>query len=230
MRLRFVAPRLVSVRLPLRASLRLPLRASLRSPCRGTGLALCVRPPTRASASAALTQALPQGVQRLGPERISSAALARPTRVAPSLCLGTPPEQVAPSVATRSATICALLHTQRPGHATRAISAAPRRRGRAGQRLRHGGSVLWQDPPCPPLTKGSEGSPKRSAGPRMHERVAHAWDAAKPSTESVKRMPRDAAKPSTESVKRMRRSAAKPSTERIAHVSGASDKIEESHA
>jgi hypothetical protein len=223
MRPRFVAPRLVSVRLPLRASLRsplraslrLPLRASLRSPCRGTGLALCVRPPTRASASAALTQALPQGVQRLGPERISSAALARPTRVAPSLCLGTPPEQVAPSVATRSATICALLHTQRPGHATRAISAAPRRRGRAGQRLRHGGSVLWQDPPCPPLTKGSEGSPKRSAGPRMHERVAHAWDAAKPSTESVKRM---------------RRSAAKPSTERIAHVSGASDKIEESHA
>jgi hypothetical protein len=163
---------------PSLAWLRLPHRASLSSPHRGTGLALCVRPPFRASASAALTQALPQGLQRLGPERISSAALARPSQVAPALRPGTAPEQAAPSGAPHLAPNSAPLHTQRPGHATSAISAAPRRRGRAGQRLRRGGSVLWQDPPCPSLTKGSEGSPKRSAGPRMHERVAYASGAS----------------------------------------------------
>jgi hypothetical protein len=69
---------------------------SLSSPHQATGFALCVRPSYRASASAVLTQALPQGLQRLGPEHISSAARARPPQVAPALCPGTAPEQVAP--------------------------------------------------------------------------------------------------------------------------------------
>jgi hypothetical protein len=148
----------------------LPHLALLRLPHRGAGLALCVRPPTRASASAGLTPAFPQGLQRLGPERISSAALARPTRVAHVLCPGTAPEQAAPSGAPRIAAI----HAQRTGHAAGAISAAPRRRGRAGQRLRHGQCVLWHGWPCPPLTKGSEGSRALAARPRMHERMPHA--------------------------------------------------------
>jgi hypothetical protein len=58
-----------------------------------------VRPSVRASASAALNQALLQGKQLLGPERISSAALARPPQVAQALCLGTATEQGASRIA-----------------------------------------------------------------------------------------------------------------------------------
>jgi hypothetical protein len=112
-------------------SLRLPRLAGLTlyfdSPMllrRGAGLALCVRPGVRASASAALTQALLQGVQRLG-----------------------------------------------------LIRAAQ-----------------------PAASEGSEGSPKRSAGSRMHERVAHArGDSAKE----------------------------RSLNERVAHACGASDKNDE---
>jgi hypothetical protein len=171
-------------------------RASLSRPHRGTGLALCVRPGIRASASAALTQALLQSAQRLGPERISSAArrICRqfgPPQVARAPCPGTAPELVAPSGAPISAQWPdAPQSAQRPGHAPRAISAAPRRRGRAGQRLRHGQRVLWHGWPCPPLTSvaknaGSEGSRALPARPRMHERLAHAWGAAKREQEHV---------------------------------------------
>jgi hypothetical protein len=199
----------------------------LRLPYRGTGLALCERPSTRASASAALTQALLEGLQRLGPERISSAARARPPQVARALCLGTAPEQAAPSGAPQGAPNSA----QRPGHATSAISDAPRRRGRAGQRLRHSGPVLWQDPLCPPLTSvaknaGSEGSRALPARPRMHERVAHArgaaelrqnmhervthaWGAAERENERVA-LARDAAERETEGVAHAMHPGARP--------------------
>jgi hypothetical protein len=153
-------------RMPLRLLvLRPPLRASLRMPHRGTGLALCVRPSARASASAALTQALLQGAQRLGPERISSAALARPTQVAPARCPGTAPEQA-----------------QRPRHAASAISAAPSVRRRPGQRAAPRQFWPSAEPAVPGASEGGEGSPKRSAGPRMHERVAHGSGAARQRT------------------------------------------------
>jgi hypothetical protein len=161
-------------RLAYRASLR--LLVALRLPHLGTGLALCVRPTTRASASAALTQALLQSVQRLGPERISSTARARPTRVAPAPCPGAAPEQTSPSGAPRSVT----QSEQRPRHATSAISAAPSERRRAG----HAANAAPAARPGliraaqPAASEGSEGSPKRSAGSRMHERVAHARGAS----------------------------------------------------
>jgi hypothetical protein len=80
----------------------------VQSPCfaqlphRGTGLALCVRPSVRTSASAALTQTLLKGMQRLGPERISSAARRicsrfGPPQVACGRRPGTAPEQAARS-------------------------------------------------------------------------------------------------------------------------------------
>jgi hypothetical protein len=166
-------------------TLRLLCGAVLRLPYQRTCLALCVRPSVRASASAALTQALPQDMQRLGPERISSTARARPTRVAPALRPGTAPEQSSPRNAPNCAPRSAPIFAQRPGHATSAISAAPSRRGRAGQRLRHGQRVLWHGWPCPPLTKGSEGSHEQGEWPRMHERVAHGWGAAKLITANV---------------------------------------------
>jgi hypothetical protein len=167
---------LPTLALPHLAVLRLPLRALLMLPHRGTGLALGVRPGVRASASAALTQALLQGVQRLGPERISSAALARPTRVAPALCPGTAPEQVAPIVAPRSAPNCA----QRRWHAPCAISAVPSERRRAG----HAANAAPAARPGliraaqPAASEGSEGSRALLARPRMHERGTHAWGAA----------------------------------------------------
>jgi hypothetical protein len=158
-----------------------PHRIFVLAPHRGTGLALCVRPSVRASASAALTQALPQGVQRLGPERISSAALARPTRVAPALRRGMAPERAAPFGEPSSVTRSTALPAQRPGHAASAISSAPSERRRAG----HAASAAPAARPGliraaqPAASEGSEGSPKRSAGSRMHERVAHDWGAAR---------------------------------------------------
>jgi hypothetical protein len=169
---------------PPLAWLRLPHRASLSSPHRGTGLALCVRPPFRASASAALTQALPQGLQRLGPERISSAARARPPQVARTLCPGPAPEHEAPNLAPNSAP----LHTQRPGHATSAISAAPSERRRAGHAARVARAAPAARPGLiraaqPAASEGSEGSREQGERPRVHERVAHGWGAATPSTQ-----------------------------------------------
>jgi hypothetical protein len=167
-----------------------PPLAWLSSPHRGTGLALCVRPPFRASASAALTQALPnfcqlRGVQRLGPERIASAALRicrqiGPPQVARTLCPGPAPEQAAPSGAPRIAAIRALLYTQRPGHATSAISAAPSERRRAG----HAANAAPAARPGliraaqPAASEGSEGSREQGERPRVHERVAYASGAS----------------------------------------------------
>jgi hypothetical protein len=184
------------------------LLESLSLPHRCTGLALCVRPSVRASASAALTQTLLKGVQRLGPERISSAARARPPQVAPALCRGTSPELVAPGSAVRSATPCA----QRPWHAPCAISAAPSERRRPGQRAAPRGFCPSAEPAVPGASEGREGSPKRSAGPRMHEHWAHAWGAAKHSTSEVANA-WGAAKHSTSEVANVRR-AAKHSTGR----------------
>jgi hypothetical protein len=178
-----------------------------QAPHRGTGLALCVRPNVRTSASAALTQTLPnfcqlRGLQRLGPERISSAALARPPEVTRTLCPGTAPELVAPGSATTgalagavagatrwgfygapssahcSATPCA----QRPRHAPCAISAAPSERRRPGQRVAPRGFCPLAEPAVPGASEGSEGSRALRARPRMHEHRAHAWGAAKHST------------------------------------------------
>jgi hypothetical protein len=157
--------------LPLCASLRLPLCASLRLPHRGTGLALCVRPSVRASASAALTQALLQGMQRLGPEHISSAALAGPPQVAPALCPGTAPEHAASHGVPN--------YAQRPRHATSAISAAPSERRRPGHAARGTRAAQAGRPGLtraaqPAASEGSEGSREQGERPRMHERVAHA--------------------------------------------------------
>jgi hypothetical protein len=128
--------------------------SSLSLPHRGTGLALCVRPSVRASASAALTQTLPnfcqlRGLQRLGPERISSAARARPTQVACDRCPGTAPELVAPGSA--------------PG--MRPVRFQQRRANEEGRgsAQRHAGSVLRQKPPCPALLKAAR--VVRSAAP-----------------------------------------------------------------
>jgi hypothetical protein len=151
-----------------------PLLASLRLPHRGTGLALCERPNVRASASAALTQALLQSAQRLGPERISSAALAGPPQVAHVPCPGTAPEHAAPRGATNAAPRSAPSIARRPRHAASAISAAPSERRRSGHAARAAqaarpGLIRAAQPGA---SEGSEGSPKRSAGPRMHERAA----------------------------------------------------------
>ena len=150
--------------------------AALVLPHRATGLALCERPSTRASASAALTLPSLQGLRRVGPERISSAARTRPPQVAPALCPGTAPEQVAPNNAPSGAP-----HSvQRPGHATSAISAAPSERRRAG----HAANAAPAARPGltraaqPVASEGSEGSREQSERPRMHERVAHAWGAS----------------------------------------------------
>jgi hypothetical protein len=162
----------------------LPPLAWLSSPHRGTGLALCVRPPFRASASAALTQALLQSTQRLGPERISSAArrICRqfgPPQVARDQCAGTALELAAPGSASRGTPLSATPCAQRPRHAPCAISAAPSERRRPGQRAAPRGFCPSAEPAVPGASEGSEGSPKRSAGPRMHEPRAHAWGAAK---------------------------------------------------
>jgi hypothetical protein len=91
---------------------------------------------------------------------------------------GTAPEKVALRNASSGAP-CGVPHSaQRRGHAPGAISAAPRRRGRAGQRLRHSESVLRQTSLCPLQTKGPEGSREHREWPRMHERLAHACGAA----------------------------------------------------
>jgi hypothetical protein len=168
-------------------TLRLLCGAVLRLPYQRTGLALCVRPSVRASASAALTQALPQDMQRLGPERISSTARARPTRVAPALRPGTAPEQSSPRNAPNCAPRSAPIFAQRPGHATSAISAAPSERRRAG----HAASAAPAARPGliraaqPAASEGSEGSFEQRERPRMHERVAHAWGAAEREKERV---------------------------------------------
>jgi hypothetical protein len=171
--------------------------SSLSLPHRGTGLPLYGRPSVRASASAALTQALPKDVQRLGPARISSAARARPPQVACDRCPGTAPELAAPSSAMNGALagavagatrlgICSKLLSappcaQRPRHAPCAISAAPSERRRPGQRVAPRGCCPLAEAAVPGASEGSEGSPKRSAGPRMHEPRAQTWGAAKPS-------------------------------------------------
>jgi hypothetical protein len=71
-----------------------------------------------------------------------------------------------------------VLQAQRPGHAASAISAAPSERRRPGPVPRSMRGAPAARPVLiraaqPGASEGSEGSPKRSAGPRMHERVAH---------------------------------------------------------
>jgi hypothetical protein len=181
------------------AWLRLPYCSSLSLPYRGTGRALCVRPGTRASASAALTQALLQSAQRLGPERISSAALARPSQVARALCPGTALELVVTRSASRTALSGVSQSAQRPRHAASAISAAPSGRRRAG----HAANAAPAARPGliraaqPEASEGSEGSRALFARPRMHERLAHAWGTAERRKERMAQS-RAAAKRSTQ--------------------------------